>query len=164
MKEECLICKAPLEYLKEDMEMECELCHKKEKSKTRCVNGHYVCNECHMQGIDSLVGICMEEKSDNPVIILNKMMSQPFCHMHGPEHHIMVGSGQRSAVPTAAGIISALGSAVPFARRKRRLLLSVSTILAEARLRKRLENSICPISVTVIPPGQRSDRRSIRMR
>ncbi len=29
MKEECLICKAPLEYLDEDMEMECELCHKK---------------------------------------------------------------------------------------------------------------------------------------
>ena len=66
MKEECLICKAPLEYLKEDMEMECELCHKKEKSKTRCVNGHYVCNECHMQGIDSLVGICMEEKLRKP--------------------------------------------------------------------------------------------------
>lgn len=56
MKEECLICKAPLEYLKEDMEMECELCHKKVKSKARCVNGHYVCNECHMQGIDSLIG------------------------------------------------------------------------------------------------------------
>ena len=91
MKEECLICKAPLEYLKEDMEMECELCHKKEKSKTRCVNGHYVCNECHMQGIDSLIGICMEETFQNPAIILNKMMSQPFCHMHGPEHHIMVG-------------------------------------------------------------------------
>ena len=53
MKEECLICKAPLEYLNEDIEMECELCHKKEKSKTRCINGHYVCNECHMQGIDS---------------------------------------------------------------------------------------------------------------
>ena len=29
MKEECLICKAPLEYLNEDIEMECELCHKK---------------------------------------------------------------------------------------------------------------------------------------
>ena len=38
MKEECLICKAPLEYLNEDIEMECELCHKKEKSKTRCIN------------------------------------------------------------------------------------------------------------------------------
>ena len=32
MKEECLICKAPLEYLNEDIEMECELCHKKEKN------------------------------------------------------------------------------------------------------------------------------------
>ena len=71
--------------------MECELCHKKEKSKTRCIHGHYVCNECHMQGIDSLVGLCMEETSKNPVVILNQMMRMPFCHMHGPEHHIMVG-------------------------------------------------------------------------
>ncbi len=73
MKEECLICKAPLEYLQEDIEMECELCHKREKSKTRCINGHYVCNECHMQGIDSLVGLCMSQTSKDPVEILNKM-------------------------------------------------------------------------------------------
>ena len=54
MKEECLICKAPLEYLNEDVLMECAICHKKELSKTRCVNGHYVCNECHTKGIDML--------------------------------------------------------------------------------------------------------------
>ena len=103
MKEECLICKAPLEYLNEDIEMECELCHKKEKSKTRCVNGHYVCNECHMQGIDSLVGMCMEETSRNPVIILNRMMSQPFCHMHGPEHHVMAGMALLTAYKNSGG-------------------------------------------------------------
>ena len=80
MKEECLICKAPLEYLNEDIEMECELCHRKEKSKTRCVNGHYVCNECHMQGMDSLLGLCLNEASKNPVDILDKMMAMPFCH------------------------------------------------------------------------------------
>ena len=34
MSEECLICKEPLEYLQEDVEMECEICHKKENSKT----------------------------------------------------------------------------------------------------------------------------------
>ena len=39
MNEECLICQAPLEYLKEDREMECVICHKKELSKTRCING-----------------------------------------------------------------------------------------------------------------------------
>ena len=105
MKEECLICKAPLEYLKEDIEMECELCHKKEKSKTRCVNGHYVCSECHMQGIDSLLGICMGETSKNPVIILNQMMSQPFCHMHGPEHHVMVGMALLTAYRNSGGDI-----------------------------------------------------------
>ena len=103
MKEECLICKAPLEYLQEDMEMECELCHKKEKSKTRCINGHYVCNECHMQGIDCLVGLCLSETSKDPAFILNKMMEQPFCHMHGPEHHIMVGMALLTAYKNSGG-------------------------------------------------------------
>ena len=45
MKDECLICKAPLEYLVQDEIMECAICHKKELSKTRCVKGHYVCSE-----------------------------------------------------------------------------------------------------------------------
>ncbi len=36
MKEECLICKAPLEYLETDELMECAICYKKENSKTRC--------------------------------------------------------------------------------------------------------------------------------
>ena len=106
MKEECLICKAPLEYLNEDIEMECELCHKKEKSKTRCINGHYVCNECHMQGIDSLVGLCLKETSKNPVKILNQMMDLPFCHMHGPEHHLMVGMALLTAYKNAGGEIN----------------------------------------------------------
>ena len=51
MNEECLICKAPLEYLDADEEMECVLCHKKQHSKTRCAGGHFVCDECHTNGI-----------------------------------------------------------------------------------------------------------------
>ena len=47
MQEECLICKAPLEYLEHGELMECAICHSKEQSKTRCMNGHYVCNDCH---------------------------------------------------------------------------------------------------------------------
>ena len=91
MKDECLICKAPLVYLELDEEMECSICHKKENSKTRCINGHYVCNECHMAGMDELVGLCLKSKSRNPVEIIQSMMALPFCHMHGPEHHVMVG-------------------------------------------------------------------------
>lgn len=105
MKEECLICKAPLEYLNEDIEMECAICHKKELSKTRCVAGHYVCNECHTQGIDSILGVCLCETSKNPVEILNKLMSLPFCHMHGPEHHVLVGAALLTAYKNAGGNI-----------------------------------------------------------
>ena len=105
MKEECLICKAPLAYLREDIEMECTICHKKEPSKARCIHGHYVCNECHTKGIDSIFGVCLAETSKNPVEILNKMMNLPFCHMHGPEHHVMVGAALLTAYRNAGGSI-----------------------------------------------------------
>ena len=82
--EECLICGAPLEYLEQDTMMECVLCHKKELSKTRCVEGHYVCSNCHTAGMDSIMALCMVETSKDPIAILEKMMSQSFCHMHGP--------------------------------------------------------------------------------
>ena len=105
MKDECLICKAPLEYLESDIPMECEICHKKENSKTRCINGHYVCNDCHTQGLDSIIGLCMNEISKDPIAIIEKMMTMPFCHMHGPEHHVMVGSALLTAYKNAGGNI-----------------------------------------------------------
>ncbi len=104
-KEECLICGAPLEYLDEDVLMECSVCHKKENSKTRCVKGHYVCNECHTRGMDRIIDICLHESSKDPVVILEKMMSEDFCHMHGPEHHVMVGAALLTAYKNAGGDI-----------------------------------------------------------
>ena len=90
MQEECIVCKAPLIYLEQDEWMECELCHKKELSKTRCQNGHYVCNDCHTKGLDTILSLCIDETSRNPIEIVRKMMDAPFCHMHGPEHHAIV--------------------------------------------------------------------------
>lgn len=104
-KDECLICKAPIEYINEDVEMECVICHKKELSKTRCINGHYVCNECHSKGIDSIFGVCLTTTSKNPAEIVQEMMNLPFCHMHGPEHHIMVGAALLTAYKNAGGEI-----------------------------------------------------------
>lgn len=103
MNEECLICKAPLEYLTDNTQMECAICHKTELSKTRCVNGHYICSECHTRGMDSIFSLCLNEASRNPVEILEKMMSLPFCHMHGPEHHVMVGVALLTAYSNSGG-------------------------------------------------------------
>ena len=105
MKEECLICQAPLEYLEQDISMECAICRKRENSKTRCVNGHYICNECHTQGMDSIIGLCLAETSKNPIEIIDRIMDQPFCHMHGPEHHVFVGSALLTAFKNAGGNI-----------------------------------------------------------
>ena len=122
MKEECLICKAPLVYLQQDERMECAICHKKEMSKTRCKQGHYVCSDCHMAGLNQIFRVCLAETSKNPVEIVEKMMALPFCHMHGPEHHVMVGAALLTAYHNAVGEIdlasalqemSSRGRAVP---------------------------------------------------
>jgi hypothetical protein len=106
MSAECIICKAPLEYLGKEEEMECAICHKKEKSKTRCIKRHYVCNDCHTKGIDTIIGICLNTYSKDPVEIIRMMMAAPFCHMHGPEHHVMVGSALLTAYKNAGGDIN----------------------------------------------------------
>ena len=103
MHDECLICGAPLEYLDADVPMTCALCGRRENSKTRCVQGHYVCSECHMSGMDSVIGLCLREKSADPIAILERMMALPFCHMHGPEHHVMVGAALLTAYRNAGG-------------------------------------------------------------
>ena len=106
MNDECIICKAPIEYLEKDEEMDCAICHKKENSKTRCIKGHYVCNDCHTKGIDTIIGICLNTKSKDPVEIIRMMMAEPFCHIHGPEHHVMVGSALLTAYKNAGGVIN----------------------------------------------------------
>ena len=85
--------------------MACAICGKAEPSKTRCIKGHYVCSECHTPGMDSILGLCLSETSKDPLEILEKMMAMPFCHMHGPEHHVMVGAALLTAYKNAGGTI-----------------------------------------------------------
>ena len=121
MKDECLICGAPLEYLDEDVPMTCALCGKTESSKTRCVKAHYVCSECHMSGMDAIVGLCLAETSASPIVILEKMMSLPFCHMHGPEHHVMVGAALLTAYRNAGGSLDLPKALAEMLRRGRQV-------------------------------------------
>lgn len=106
LNEECIICKAPLEYFNECITAECEICGKQEVTRALCVNKHYVCNECHTKGVDVIKNVCLNETSKNPFKILNKLMSEPFCHMHGPEHHIMVGASLLTAYKNSGGKIN----------------------------------------------------------
>ena len=121
MNDECVICKAPLEYLDKDIEMVCSICHKKENSKARCVNGHYVCDECHTMGIDNIIGLCLNTKSKDPIEIIRMMMAEPFCHMHGPEHHVMVGSALLAAYKNVGGEVDLKEALLEMQSRGRRV-------------------------------------------
>jgi hypothetical protein len=45
----------------------------------------------------------VNETSCDPIEIIGKMMDMPFCHMHGPEHHVMVGAALLTAYKNTGG-------------------------------------------------------------
>ena len=105
MENGCLICGSELVYLDSETEMTCAICGKSFMSRARCGKGHYVCDGCHTKGMDTVVRICLSEASRNPIEILDKLMSQEFCHMHGPEHHVLVGASLLTAYRNSGGNI-----------------------------------------------------------
>jgi len=46
---------------------------------------------------DPVTALCLAETSRNPIEILEKLMSQPDCPMHGPTHHVLVGAALLTA-------------------------------------------------------------------
>lgn len=105
MDNDCVICSSQLEYLDEDVSMECVLCKKTFKTKTRCVKGHFVCDTCHMKDLNKIIRLCLDENSTNPIEIINKIMSEDYIHMHGPEHHCIVGASLLTSFYNAGGDI-----------------------------------------------------------
>ncbi len=120
-KENCLICGAPLEYLTADLPMVCALCGKEEASKTRGSCGHYVCNDCHTQGMDELHALCLADQGRDPMALLLQLMERPWCHMHGPEHHVMVGAALLTAYHNAGGSLDLSAALSEMLRRGRQV-------------------------------------------
>ena len=115
---ECLVCGKPLEYFETAKEMECAFCHEKFMSNAACEDGHYVCDKCHAEkALSAIKSIALETKSRNPYEISHEMMKNPFVHMHGNEHHILVGSALLAAFKNSGGKID-LPSALDEMRRR----------------------------------------------
>ena len=68
---------------------------------TGCGNGNQDRNdtvpETALEETNPLVSLSLEDTSRNPIEILERLMSQPECHMHGPEHHVLVGAALLTA-------------------------------------------------------------------
>ena len=66
-------------------------------SNTECVNGHFVCDSCHSDGLSMIPEVCLASESRDPVELVIRLMRLPGMHMHGPEHPVAVGSALLTA-------------------------------------------------------------------
>lgn len=70
------------------------------------------CQACQQWHVDDVISICLAEKSKDPIAVLEHLMSQEFCPMHGPLHHVLVGASLLTAYHNAGGQVD-LESALP---------------------------------------------------
>jgi hypothetical protein len=89
-KVNCLICQGKLEYLRFTEPHECAICHKTYHSNTRCVHGHYICDDCHSAGVYELLPYLVMYPEKNPIKLMQQVVSHNSVHLHGPEHHCIV--------------------------------------------------------------------------
>ena len=101
---ECLICGAPLIYLEHQETMKCAVCGGSFPSHARCANGHYICDSCHAKdALDLICQFCLHTELKNPVAIMEQLIDFPQIHMHGPEHHVLVGAALLAAYKNCGG-------------------------------------------------------------
>ena len=88
----CLICGGELVYLpNKSYSLECEYCTRKYKTSVFCINGHYVCDQCHSKGILGLVeNLCQKSNDVNPYTLAQEIFLLPELNMHGPEYHSII--------------------------------------------------------------------------
>ncbi|TEB08561.1 Cyclic pyranopterin monophosphate synthase 1 [Pelotomaculum schinkii] len=100
----CLVCGGELFYNADSaIDVKCVICGKEEQSNTICVNGHYICDECHREKIlDVVERVCVATNLTDPVEIALQIFKLPGLHMHGPEYHSIV----------AAVLVTAYGNSV----------------------------------------------------
>ena len=102
----CLVCGKPLQYFETERELTCALCGKTFFSSASCMDGHYVCDECHArQGVEVILEHCKKSASRDPVALAREIMADPYIYMHGNEHHILVGAVLLTAYRNAGGDI-----------------------------------------------------------
>ena len=96
--EACLVCGEPLVYYETAREMTCVYCGGTFPSNAACEAGHFVCDACHSRkAVENILAYCGTCESRDPIAIARALMADPFVHMHGPEHHVLVGAALLTA-------------------------------------------------------------------
>ena len=84
--------------------MTCVYCGRPFPSNAACEAGHFVCDACHSRkAVENILAYCGTCESRDPIAIARALMADPFVHMHGPEHHVLVGAALLTAWHNSSG-------------------------------------------------------------
>lgn len=88
----CLVCGRELFCTPDKpLRAKCFYCGKEEITHMFCLEGHYVCDDCHRNSILDLVEqTCLQSDLADPLALLVEIFKLPNLHMHGPEYHSIV--------------------------------------------------------------------------
>ncbi len=87
----CMVCGADIEYTAEEREVRCEFCGRVMQTSTVCVNGHFVCDKCHLgSGPGIIERICTTIDETDMIALMQRIRRHEAIPVHGPEHHAMV--------------------------------------------------------------------------
>lgn len=88
---DCMVCGLEIKYFENYKDHDCVYCHKSYKSNVSCVEGHYVCDSCHLGDASEIIeNYCNGTEKLNPIEMAIELMKNPSINMHGPEHHFLV--------------------------------------------------------------------------
>jgi hypothetical protein len=104
----CLLCGAELEYLAEHRSLSCHFCGTTATGNAHCVNGHYICDNCHRDSAgDVIESACISSTTRDPAALALNLMAHPSMNMHGPEHHFLVPAALLAAYAEVQGLSKA---------------------------------------------------------
>ncbi len=103
----CLLCGAPLAYDARPDLRPCTFCGREIPSAMSCVEGHFVCDDCHGAGaIEAIERMCLTSTETDMVALMARTRLHPSIAMHGPEHHGLVPGVILAACRNAGAIVS----------------------------------------------------------
>ena len=102
--ENCMICGMLLEYFESVKDVNCHICGKSHQTNATCVDGHYVCDDCHSEeGLLFITSFINRTTSRDPIAISKQIMKNPVINMHGPEHHYLTAASLLAAYRNSGG-------------------------------------------------------------
>lgn len=100
----CLFCGKGLQTYERPRRSTCSVCGEEFEPSAACPDGHHVCDGClRERGISVMTAVCKTTDCRDPAEILDRLMSIPAIPMHGPAHHILVGSALLAAYRNNGG-------------------------------------------------------------